>query len=157
MRRRELSSSSGRVFLGIDRRYFQPPDISRFINLQANNLLIQSRVRGDRRIHPPISPLWKSPLRVCLGYVYAPRRRPLASNRIYPAALSTWWYIGCYTLARHLTRLGKMTFLTINIATAPRYTHAVRQPMPTTHDGGATASLICGKGDSNRRGCSLKD
>jgi len=68
----------------------------------------------------------------------------------------TCWCIGCYTLARHLTRLGKTTFPTINIATVPWYTHAVRQPMPTTHDG-ATASLICGKGDSNRRDCSLKD
>jgi len=67
----------------------------------------------------------------------------------------TWWCIGCYTLARHLTRLGKTTFPTINIATVPRYTHAVRQPMPTTHDG-ATTSLICGKGDSNRWD-SLKD
>lgn len=52
------------------------------------------------------------------------------------------WCIGYYTLARHLTRLGKMTFPTINIATAPRrYTHAVRQPMPTTRGGDATVPL----------------
>lgn len=45
--------------------------------------------------------------------------------------------IGCYyTLPRHLTRLGKTTFPTINIATAPRYTHAVRQLMPTTRRDG---------------------
>jgi len=67
----------------------------------------------------------------------------------------TWWCIGCYTLARHLTRLGKTTFPTITIATVPRYTHAVRQPMPTTHDG-ATTSLICGKGDSKSVGLFLK-
>lgn len=131
-------------------------DISRTVNPRA---LIRSRVRESSRIARgrSLAVVEVASPRLCPGYVYAPRRRPLASNRIYPAALSTWWCIGCYTLARHLTRLGKTTFPTINIATAPRYTHVVRQPMPTTRDGGATASLICGKGDSNRRGCSLKD
>lgn len=49
---------------------------------------IATRICESSGSQSVVEPLWKSPLRVCLGYVYAPRRRPLASNRIYPAALS---------------------------------------------------------------------
>lgn len=98
-------------------------------------------------------------LRSCCIRIIAPP----TSNRIYPAALFSDLMVHRVAAtvyspahARHLTRLGKATFPTINIATAPRYTHAVRQPMPATRgtDGrprrrrdGASLNE-CGKGDS---------
>jgi len=105
--------------------------------------------------------LWKPPLAVCLGYVYARVvvlwHRTGFIRRLSPDTLGgASATILLHVRVRHLTRLGKTTFRTINIATAPRYTHAIRQPMPTINDGGATVSLIYRKGDSNRRGCSLK-
>lgn len=81
----ELSSHllSSRSIVDISAALFCVAHSRMLIPEKRLNLHIEQRDQFARcESHVPLS------RHVCLGYVYATRRRPLASNRIYPAALS---------------------------------------------------------------------